>query len=131
MKVKKSTKSVEPRYPSARQFAEYKKMFGVAAIGLSALTVGADAPRTLGVPMPPKGRSSVEPTNATPSACTTNAPSPASKNVRLRGDIAVEPVALPGEMPVMPSSATNRATKATTNQPPIKAEPQSGATGSK
>lgn len=111
MKVKKNDKLPDPQYPTRRQFLEYKALLGVAAIGLSTVT-GLSAPvRTAGVPLPPGGIKGPKEQVAEPRPVETNCPIKEASDVRLRGDIAVEPkTQLLGIPPIAPSPATNRPT---------------------
>ena len=85
MNVKKSG-SRKTGYPSKRQF-----LAALGAGALTALSAQADAPRLDGVPPQPKQAA-------------------ADKEVRLRGDIAVDPI--------KGGAATNVVPPATTNPPP-------------
>jgi hypothetical protein len=112
MKVQKNANRPDPQYPTRRQFLEYKTLLGVAAIGLSAVT-GLSAPvRTGGVPKLPGRSANPKEQVSEPRPVETNCPLEQSTDVRLRGDIAVEPkvTKLPGAPPIVPPQATNRPT---------------------
>ena len=109
MKVKKSRTHSKPDYPSARQFDQYKKWVGLAAIGLGAVA-------GFGEPVQPPGsvrarivgKMTAEPKESASCAATTNAPAASGDTVRLGGDIAVTPRA-PGLPPLpRPASVTNQ-----------------------
>ena len=104
MKVKKSGKIPEPRYPSHRQFLDYKTLVGVAAIGLGAIAGLGSSNRTAGVPVRTCDKPVAEPQKAG-----TNSPHKQVAPNRLRGDIAVEPHAQSSNAhAVVPHQATNR-----------------------
>jgi hypothetical protein len=111
MKVQKNANRPAPQYPTRRQFSEYKALLGVAAIGLSAVT-GLSAPvRTAGVPLPPGSIKGPKEQVSKPRPVETNCPIKEAPDVRLRGDIAVEPKSqLLGVPPIAPPPATNRPT---------------------
>lgn len=50
MKVRKSEKRDDPGYPSHRQFAEYRALLGIAALGLGTTTLEGCKPRLAGEP---------------------------------------------------------------------------------
>jgi hypothetical protein len=102
MKVKKTDPSMNPGYPTRRQFRSQHKLMGAAALALGALVCGCEAdndPKPLaGVPLQdPKQAKQTE----------------RAKEIRLPGDLAVEPVRLRGEMRAVTNAApvpTNAAT---------------------
>jgi len=109
MKVQKNAKRPDPQYPTRRQFSEYKALLGVAAIGLSAVT-GLSAPvRTGGVPRLPGSAANPKEQVSEPRPVETNCPLEQACDLRLRGDIAVEPKPqLLGVPPIAPPQVTNR-----------------------
>jgi nucleoid-associated protein YgaU len=114
MNVRKNAPRPDPSYPSQRQFSEYKRLLGVAAIGLNAVTGCAGPVRTGGVPMRTPGESAVEPRQATPAAAAASTNTAQTEPSRLPGDIAVEPRPLLGSPPFVPKQATtNQQTRST------------------
>ena len=113
MNVRKREQRPAPDYPSQRQFAEYKRLLGVAAIGLSAVTGWAAPASPGGVPLRTGGKPAIEPRQTKPTAATTNAAACQLEPARLLGEIAVVP-APPGAPPIVPQPAnTNLQGRAT------------------
>jgi LysM repeat protein len=112
MNVRKSAKRPDPSYPSQRQFAKFRKLFRVAAIGLSAVAGGAGcAPKGR---MPTGGVIAEEPQPAASSVPPARSAASQPNPVRLGGDIVVEPRPLAGVPPVAPKpAATNVQNRAT------------------
>lgn len=97
MKVKRSEKQDNPRYPNHSQLADCTKLLGVAAIGLSTMTGCSRNNVTAGgMPVEPPAKTTIIKPEVPPP--------------RLGGDIAVEPRPLAG-VPPPP-----------TNTPPSKAK---------
>jgi nucleoid-associated protein YgaU len=100
MKVRRDGTAGEPKYPSRTQLADYKRVLGVAAIGLGAVAAWGEPQRTAGVPVRTGGKIVSEPKDAGTGA---NVKQP-GQPPRLGGDIAVVP--LPGAPPVEPRPGT-------------------------
>ena len=107
MNVRKSAQQPDPNYPSQRQFSDYKRLLGVAAIGLSAITGWAGPAQTGAIPQRTGGKMVTEPRQVTPPpACASTNAAP-SEGISVPGDMRVAPRAPAGTPPVVPLAATN------------------------
>ena len=97
MKVVRSEDAGDPGYPSRHQFARLGATLGAAAIGLSTLVAGCKKEtRTAGLPL-------VEPKQTSSVLRSSSATSMPPVDVRLGGDMAVEPLPqAPGDPKVEP-----------------------------
>jgi len=103
MKVRKSVKHPDPGYPSQRQLSDYKRLLGIAAIGLSAVAGWAAPARTGGVPVRTGGKPAMEPRQTTPSAAAANTNASPLEETRILGEIP----AVPGSPPPVLKATTN------------------------
>lgn len=88
MKVKRVSDAGDPKYPSRRQAADYKRVLGAAAIGLGAVAAWGEPQRTAGVPVRTAGKIVSEPKDPGAGAQVKQPEQPP----RLSGDIAVVPL---------------------------------------
>jgi hypothetical protein len=122
MKVRKFAPKHEPQYPSQRQFADYKRVLGVAAIGITAAAGWAGSARAEDAPARLLGDVAVEPKQIVPACKTTNAV-PAQSEVRLPGDLKAMPPAPAGVPPMNPKKAATNAQGCATSTTTSNASP--------